>query len=204
MDWGLPDWQDKASYGDVSQWTEARWRWEFTRRWDEYRKQAIDFLDRMETGFEGDDQYQAWIAYWERWGYSLVLDPRRSDYPPSELTIWPKQGLKSSANAALRPGEGEIALILQPNQSEARQLEFVKRELKRLRTKARDKLHQPDDGGQLWLSYLRFLDALEAKAAGSLAGTSDQAIYDAVRVNENSTPAAKAKKRARSIVTQWW
>ena len=32
MNWGIPDWTDECAYGDVSRWSEYRWRWEFTRR----------------------------------------------------------------------------------------------------------------------------------------------------------------------------
>lgn len=36
-EWGLPDWRDAASYGEVKEWTFMRWRWEFYRRRDDLR-----------------------------------------------------------------------------------------------------------------------------------------------------------------------
>lgn len=40
-EWGLPDWRDSSSYrnnfGDPSEWSVARWRWEFLRRREDYR-----------------------------------------------------------------------------------------------------------------------------------------------------------------------
>lgn len=36
-EWGTPDWQDAAAYGDVTGWTFNRWRWEFYRRRDDLR-----------------------------------------------------------------------------------------------------------------------------------------------------------------------
>lgn len=41
-DWGLPDWRDPSSYGDVHDWSPDRWRWEFYRRRDDLRA----FFDR--------------------------------------------------------------------------------------------------------------------------------------------------------------
>ncbi|MBJ3777881.1 hypothetical protein JCR33_19405 [Acuticoccus sp. 2012] len=38
MDWGTPDWRDLDDYGYVEGWSEKRWRWEFLRRRDEYRR----------------------------------------------------------------------------------------------------------------------------------------------------------------------
>jgi hypothetical protein len=36
-EWGLPDWRDAAAYGAIEDWNENRWRWEFTRRREDYR-----------------------------------------------------------------------------------------------------------------------------------------------------------------------
>jgi hypothetical protein len=36
--WGLPDWRNPKSYGDTESWSHERWRWEFTRRREDYRK----------------------------------------------------------------------------------------------------------------------------------------------------------------------
>jgi len=36
-EWGLPDWLDGGSYGYTESWNENRWRWEFTRRREDYR-----------------------------------------------------------------------------------------------------------------------------------------------------------------------
>ncbi|SDP76595.1 hypothetical protein SAMN04488512_1395 [Sulfitobacter litoralis] len=37
-DWGIPDWRDEETYGDVKKWTLDRWRWEFFRRREDLRK----------------------------------------------------------------------------------------------------------------------------------------------------------------------
>ena len=36
-EWGIPDWRDAESYGDVTTWHRHQWRWEFYRRRDEVR-----------------------------------------------------------------------------------------------------------------------------------------------------------------------
>jgi hypothetical protein len=36
--WGLPDWRDPQSYGNTKIWSDDRWRWEFTRRRQDYRE----------------------------------------------------------------------------------------------------------------------------------------------------------------------
>lgn len=36
-EWGIPDWRDPQAYGDTSNWTLMRWRWEFYRRRDDLR-----------------------------------------------------------------------------------------------------------------------------------------------------------------------
>ena len=52
-DWGLPDWRDPSSYGDVDNWSPDRWRWEFYRR----RHDLREFFDRW-----ADKTYEANIA----------------------------------------------------------------------------------------------------------------------------------------------
>lgn len=36
-EWGIPDWRDPQAYGDTSNWSVMRWRWEFYRRRDDLR-----------------------------------------------------------------------------------------------------------------------------------------------------------------------
>lgn len=36
-EWGIPDWRDPQAYGDTSEWSKMRWRWEFYRRRDDLR-----------------------------------------------------------------------------------------------------------------------------------------------------------------------
>lgn len=50
-EWGIPDWRDPSSYGDVHNWCPDRWRWEFYRRRDDLR----EFFDQWaQTTFEAN------------------------------------------------------------------------------------------------------------------------------------------------------
>jgi hypothetical protein len=36
-DYGCPDWRDADGYGDFELWDDVNWRWQFKRRWRDYR-----------------------------------------------------------------------------------------------------------------------------------------------------------------------
>ena len=117
-EWGIPDWRNKIAYGDVCKWSDIRWRWEFTRRLDEFRGECDAILalhseaevareafrkTRIERHREefgtlvrqlGDMQTKHML----NWGYlsnKPPLDPRFSDYPDDLLTVWPNIGITS-------------------------------------------------------------------------------------------------------------
>ena len=48
-DWGIPNWLDAGSYGNTTQWSENRWRWEFTRRREDCRKDFLTYKDQTLT-----------------------------------------------------------------------------------------------------------------------------------------------------------
>jgi hypothetical protein len=55
--WGLPDWLDPPSYGNTKIWSEDRWRWEFTRRRQDYRD---DFdLEKVRNAMIAEDLRKA-------------------------------------------------------------------------------------------------------------------------------------------------
>lgn len=55
--WGLPDWTDKASYGDWKRWGFMRWRWEFYRRRDDLRT-AFEQVAESDKEFFGEDDFR--------------------------------------------------------------------------------------------------------------------------------------------------
>lgn len=61
--WGTPDWRDGADYGDVSDWTLDRWRWEFYRRRTDLR---THFDERA------DGTYQYWKQHAGKPGFPMA------------------------------------------------------------------------------------------------------------------------------------
>lgn len=92
-EWGIPDWRDPSSYGDVERWKTDRWRWEFRRRRDDLREffdcgvkdreslpfgHSPSFLDPTQAGFLlATDAASA-----RRFGYVHgIPNPRISEQP---------------------------------------------------------------------------------------------------------------------------
>ena len=83
--WGLPDWRETGAYPSSAGTSDARWRWEFLRRREDYRElweKCLPETHRTLT-FGGDDD----IAYAPardpnaallKFGVSVIYDPRRS------------------------------------------------------------------------------------------------------------------------------
>ncbi|MDP2494510.1 hypothetical protein Q8W25_10830 [Shimia thalassica] len=69
-EWGIPDWRNPASYGDVEQWGDNRWRWEFYRRRDDLR---LYFDERAEQTFQKKKEKVQ--RYPERYAGTRTLRP---------------------------------------------------------------------------------------------------------------------------------
>ncbi len=100
-EWGIPDWREPATYGDVKRWSTNRWRWEFYRRRDDLR----DFFDRWaestaernlgcnigkkpnEPGFLAFGSDEDASESVRRFGYAGVPNPRIGEQ--KEITIMP-------------------------------------------------------------------------------------------------------------------
>lgn len=87
-EWGIPDWRNAATYGDVGRWTLVRWKWEFTRRNVEFRTDVLRLRERAnicaapvpcECGREpGACSYHDELAaFKERWSYTDWIHPRQ-------------------------------------------------------------------------------------------------------------------------------
>ena len=51
-EWGTPDWLDAAAYSNFSDWDFDRWRWEFLRRRDDYRRDyKAAYRSRIAAGY---------------------------------------------------------------------------------------------------------------------------------------------------------
>ncbi|MDM7969489.1 MAG: hypothetical protein QUV10_07700 [Paracoccaceae bacterium] len=96
-DWGIPDWTSIKAYGDVSNWTDERWRWEFFRR----RRDLREFFDnwavesrQFECNAGLDVNEPGFLAYAsgefsgqgiDRFGYAGIPNPRISNQPKSSI-----------------------------------------------------------------------------------------------------------------------
>lgn len=100
MSWGVPDWTDPSAYGDTGQWSLVQWRWEFTRRREDYRADfdgAVErtlqmlaartpstrFLSPDEPGFVAKPV--DWEGCFERYGLGSLPNPRIANQPPHVL-----------------------------------------------------------------------------------------------------------------------
>jgi hypothetical protein len=95
--WGIPDWTSATAYGDTTRWSENKWRWEFTRRREDYRADFDRNLpetlaelaerSRAEPGqqFLRPDQpgfvAQGYVDLTHKYGLGGLPNPRISDQP---------------------------------------------------------------------------------------------------------------------------
>lgn len=118
-EWGIPDWRNPATYGDVLIWSYMRWRWEFRRRLDIFRQEtdilmqseqqaklALDTIrldrsnqkNREAYSQKLDDLQRLREAHWKNWGYANskgCLDPRLSNYDDNLLLTFPHKGVSA-------------------------------------------------------------------------------------------------------------
>lgn len=196
-EWGIPDWRAPAAYGLTSKTTIARWRWEFWRRRSDYREEAMQLLElarRVDDALarkmshsspDANCAYDAlreklefgWNKYWQRWGYSGLMDPRVSDYPEGDLLVWAHKGVWSmkGSPAELRhprqvrntmtPKSDELCISLNLDRPLASQLKLAERAAKEAQVQRHGKLLQQRRHTTRWLGYLRTLDAREDGAS---------------------------------------
>jgi hypothetical protein len=103
-EWGLPNWEDPSSYGDVTKWDYNRWRWEFYRRRDDVRRHFDEAVNdpssvREFTGPARDKHQSEGIACpntpgfmvqtaesAKLFGYFGIPNPRISEQPKDAIT----------------------------------------------------------------------------------------------------------------------
>lgn len=91
--WGVPDWREAENYGSTEAWDLDRWRWEFTRRKKEYRRDYIAALaslpDPRAAISSGGSQPGA-IAHCgaEKYGLPAFYDPRVSEWSHDPRPRW--------------------------------------------------------------------------------------------------------------------
>lgn len=134
-EWGIPDWKEADLYGDTTAWSVDRWRWEFTRRREDYRRdfevaiggrsEPLDLSDpkNLPVDISPDDAWcyggiRAWpFSHRDALKYGLVefFDPVLSDWGcgpewGSGLIYGPFGGVRTEFNDA-----GEVVEVEAPN-----------------------------------------------------------------------------------------
>ena len=98
--WGIPDWLDPGAYGNTKQWSRWRWRWEFTRRRDDCRK---DFLRHTEETVPVPEKVRAECAFCAPLGTKRprLLRPDEPGFVASVPGCYEKYGLHTLPNPAI-------------------------------------------------------------------------------------------------------
>jgi len=219
-DWGLPDWRDPIAYGNKKKWKLVRWRWEFIRRKPEYRSEALAFFGILEARDEAkkafqnsktpesrkrfseisDRQAHAFSAFWRRWAYCQVFDPRIADYPDDDLkllhhdrfNIMDGSPSSEAGQSSISPRIGQTAIIFDLDRPLQKQMKDAMAELKYRQKTRHGKLIQQRQQPKKWLGYLRTLDAREAGAVWAEIATLHPATAQTAQAARDIWEAADA------------
>ena len=99
-EWGIPDWREPGDYGNTDEWEKDRWRWEFTRRRDDYRRdfelvigshsEPLDLSDpiNLPEDIRADDAW--WYRGIRAWPFhhSAASKYRMSEFFDPVLSDW--------------------------------------------------------------------------------------------------------------------
>jgi hypothetical protein len=184
-DWGIPNWLDKSAYGNAKR-SENRWRWEFTRRREDCRKdfeahkdETVRFIGRLPDAKSGrllrPDEAGFVVQFpgcYDKYGLHALPNPAIGDQPfhvimfpkrgPS-LLLWPEDGIKEGF---LETTQAVITIDLTAPLGD--QLKAARRLLEGQQKATIGRLVRPGRKHQTkWLRYLRVLDARESGATYS-------------------------------------
>ncbi|MER9240664.1 hypothetical protein [Mesorhizobium sp. M0633] len=224
-DWGLPDWRDANAYGNVSVWCDHRWRWEFTRRRDDIRKAFLQYADethkslmassgyaeiRPEDGKTPDDPgFLAMTPLRAMFGMTGIPNPAISDQPLLEGLFTKEHGdayeghgkdyLKIDEWTPVFLPEGTLAIVFDLLRPLAPQIEAARATLKRY---GKPRQRRKPDRVRVWLTYLRVLDAREAKASLSEIAS---VVLNKNKSDQDSAPQAAKETwdQARALMFNW-
>ncbi|WP_295047463.1 hypothetical protein [uncultured Paracoccus sp.] len=190
-EWGVPDWRDRAAYGDYEAWTINRWRWEFYRRRHDLRADfdeaigpdAINMTDFFNEGLSPDDPgFVACIPDPRRYGYLRLPNPRIGDQPEGYIfPTYDHAGVSYTLGSGARPSdfydpnayrmevcEGQAGVRFDLEKPLAPQFEAAKQALEREQERRLGQVlrapRTPNDkaGGKLAHEWLQYLRVLDA------------------------------------------
>ena len=195
-EWGLPDWRDSSSYrnsfGNPSEWSFARWRWEFLRRREDYRTAFSSLVEAASNGTYFQDSFTNngeivqeqmvqgnLIAAADQRGFAFpVIDnldllssfgmfffpnPRFSEQPEPALLL-SEPYIASKFDVDGKP-LGVLTYHFDLMRPIAKQLEACEAKLKEIKAKIPGAVWEEKHHVQNWHEYLRALDARESNVS---------------------------------------
>jgi hypothetical protein len=222
VDWGIPNWLDAISYGDIKKWSEYRWRWEFVRRREDCRNDFLAHKDETFRTLETDRTAELKRAPNSKRG--RLLQPGEAGFTATVPGCYEKYGLRSLPNPAIGdqpfyviifvPRAPKLvlwadygvsraeteAVTFDLNTPIAEQLDRARGLLERRQRKLLGKLVPTGKKHPTkWLSYLRVLDAKGSGA--SLADIARSGILKGRR--EDPQAARDVLKQAEGLCFKW-
>lgn len=179
-EWGIPDWQDAAAYGDTEKWDIDRWRWEFVRRRSDVR-QAFD--ESCQESYELDLKWSerpgvrpyrpdepGFVAGCQLaidLGYHGLPNPRIGEQDEFVLLNANGDDRIMRGHKRVREIETLEQVVFDLSKPIRPQIETVESYLKEQQRNVVGKSLQKRRHTAKWLTYLRVLDGREAGASWS-------------------------------------
>ncbi|MET4127175.1 hypothetical protein [Roseovarius sp. MBR-6] len=201
-EWGTPDWQVAAAYGDVKSWNLNRWRWEFTRRRDDVR---AAFQESAEASFQyrqpfvgkpgfpmahlrpDEPGFTAMHPLAKSLGLPQIPNPRIGAQPFQSIGFSDWDEVVQWFNSD-KPPEGFERIdfdLSKPLEPQLRAASMLLKDLQEMRI---GKVVQRRRHPAKWLAYLRTLDAREAMPDASWREFTD-ALFHAGLLERHKNPA---------------
>jgi hypothetical protein len=212
-DWGLPNWADAGAYGETSRWNEDQWRWEFTRRREDYRKDYSAWpsvLYPSGTLVAHVEDAEAARELLVKYGLERLPDPSVSEHSPNlrwfqlpydvfALGEGPPKRLGGNGINVDAP-EGTAAVVFDLSRPLSTQLEFVRELFSWWETNGGVRLAQRRKHPRKWLRYLRVLDGREFGASWSEIAT---IVLSADHVAATPQAARQEHQQAQVLMFNW-
>jgi hypothetical protein len=129
-EWGLPNWRDEAAYGNTGVWGRHRWRWEFTRRREDYRRDYAMYeslkslpLEEMVEAFAANGLSASPTDPYAPYGLSSFPDPRVSEQPAMSITF--RSRAPATAFGRKSDGDGTATVEFSVDTSRTRALSLT-------------------------------------------------------------------------------
>lgn len=220
-EWGIPGWSQESAYGDFRRWNKNRWRWEFTRRREDYRK---DFGDHVEATLAAESRGRVlrpdepgffvvadWTVTLQKYGLSLLPNPRISDQP------WQILMFRSLHRVGVVRGHGEYvwdddvgsaripegiaAVKFDLSRPIEPQWEAMRETVLQCQKERHGRIKQSRKHPTKWFRYLRVLDARDAGA--SWKDIADLVIPKSENMTKTPQSARQVWLQARDLMFNW-